>query len=468
MLIRILLGVLALLLAGLYALWLDAVQPDEIRSAARLSGERWFRLQMEGSHIGYVHTRSWRDDRGDWRFESLTHFSLNGEAPVSISDRLEFEAAPPHALTAAEHWTRRGGSGREGVIVESGGNGTTNTFVRGAETDSRPAHWSYGLGDYLGLEVWLTRERPDAGNRFNARIFDFDRGEPVGRTFRIVEKNDTGYLVESPAPLQATTIQLDRRLAPVELSMAGIFIARRTTRSDALAARTPLHLTDFRIPLNRRLENPQGIEHLRLSGPRGLDLSRIWPQAGRSGRGWTLESNANPVSRRGNASHALAETLSYPTSHPQVTRLARRATGDSEDAKERLAHLVEFVHEYIAYRPRGPQRTVLETIAERRGDCTEFANLLTALARSTGLPARTVMGLAYSETAAEAALAFHAWNEVSVNGAWHAVDPTWNQVRADATHIPLPDNQAALLNAMQGRNPLAFEVDEVVYLITGS
>lgn len=463
MLTRTLLGALALLLTGLYALWLDVVQPAEVRSAVQVAGERWYRLLMEGSHIGYVHTRSWRGAPGDWRFETLTHFSLNGEAPVSISDRLAFDAAPPYALAAAEHWVRRGGSDREGVIVETGENGPVNTFVRGAETDSRPVQWSYGLRDYLGLEVWLARDRPSEGSRFSARIFDFDRGEPVSRTFRIVEQNATGYLVESPAPLQATTIQLDRRLVPVELSMAGVFLATRTTRSEALAARTPLHLTDFRVSLDRSLDNPHRVERLRLSARQGLDLGRIWPQARRAGGGWILESSANPVSRHNETSTALAETLSYPISHPQVTRLARRAVGDSPDVEKRLAHLVEFVHEYIAYRPQGPQRNVLETIAERSGDCTEYANLLTALARSAGLPARTVMGLAYSERAAGAALAFHAWNEVAVDGAWHAVDPTWNQVRADATHILLPHNHAALLHSLQGSNPLAFAIDEVVY-----
>ena len=462
MLIRVFLGVLALLSAGLYVLWLDAAQPAEIRSAARLSGERWYRLLMEGEHIGYVHTRSWRGPRGDWRFETLTHFSLNGEAPVSISDRLEFQAAPPYALSSAEHWSRRGGADPEGVIVESDGEATTNTFVRGAEMDFRPADWNYRLRDYVGLEVWLARDRPREGDRFTARMPDFDRGEPVNRTFRIVGENSTGYLVESPAPLRATTIQLNRRFVPVELSMAGIFIVARATRGDALAARTPLHLTDFRIPLDRRLENLEDIERLRLAGGRGLDLSRIWPQARRAAGGWRLEFSANPISRRDNPSSALAETLRYPIAHPQVTRLARQAVGDSEDREESLARLVGFVHEFIAYRPRGPQRTVLETIAERSGDCTEFADLLTAMARSAGLPARTVMGLAYSESA-QAALAFHAWNEVSVNGAWLAVDPTWNQLRADATHIPLPDNQAALLQSMQGRNPLAFTIEAVRY-----
>ena len=459
---RLLLGLLALVLAGLYASWLDTAQPAEIRSAVRLAGERWYRLLMEDRHIGYVHTRSWRDGGGGWRFETLTQFSLNGEAPVSISDRLHFHNAPPYALAAAEHWTRRSGAEPSGVIVTANGDGLSAAFVRGARTDAHPADWDYGLSDYLGLETWLAQQRPQPGERFTARMPDFDRGEPVNRTFRILEKTITGYLIESPAPLRATTIQLDRRLAPVELSMAGIFVVARASRADALAARTPLHLTDFRIPLDRRLEEPAKIEHLRLTGGTGLDLRRIWPQARRRGGEWLIELTPNPISRHDDPAGALAETLSYPISHPQITDLARQAVGDSTDAPTRLARLVTFVHDYIAYRPQGPQRTVLETIAERSGDCTEYASLLTTLARSAGLPARTVMGLAYSERSG-ATLAFHAWNEVAVNGTWQAVDPTWNQLRADATHIPMPDNQAALLHSMQGRNPLAFRIDEVGY-----
>ncbi len=93
----------------------------------RQEGERYYRLLMEGAQIGYVHARSWQDNRGDWRFETLTHFSLNREAPVSISDRLVFQAGPPYSLSAAEHWNRRGGAAPEGVILQSDGATTTTT-----------------------------------------------------------------------------------------------------------------------------------------------------------------------------------------------------------------------------------------------------------------------------------------------------------------------------------------------------
>ena len=475
--IRLVAGLLALVLAGLYVVWLDSAQPAEIRKAARLAGERWYRLLMEGEHIGYVHTRSWRDAKGGWRFETLTHFSLNHEAPVSISDRLDFHHAPPYPLIAAEHWNRRGGSAPEGVVMVSDGKAMRATLVRGTETDTRPTDWDYRLRDYLGLEIWLAEQQPPAGARFTARMPDFDRGTPVDRTFHVVERNATGYLVTSPAPLRATTIQLDHQLVPAELSMAGVFAVRRASRREALAARTPLHLTNYRIPLDQPLENPGTIERLRLSSGGAYDLSRIWPHARRRAGEWLLELSANPISRRDDPSLALAETLSYPIFHPRIKRLGQQALGDVEDAEQRLASLVQFVHEFIAYRPRGPQRTVLETIAERSGDCTEYANLLTTLARSIGLPARTVMGLAYSESpqpgsardyvpptyGPQPALTFHAWNEVAVDGTWRAVDPTWNQVRVDATHIPMPDNQAALLLAMQGRNPITFEIDDVRY-----
>ena len=491
MLIRLLAGVLALALTGLYAVRLDLAQPAEIRKAARLAGERWYELLMEGDHIGYVHTRSWRDARGDWRFETLTHFSLNREAPVSVSDALHFQAAPPYLMIAAEHWNRRGGSAPEGFVMQSDGDAMIATFVHGAEAQSRPADWNYRLRDYLGLEVWLAEQRPGQGGRFTARMPDFDRGKPVKRTFRVLEENVTGYLIETPAPLRATTIQLDREFAPVELAMAGVFTVTRATRGEALAARTPLHLTSYDIPLDQRLEEHANIERLRLSGGGLHDLSRVWPSARRSAGEWLLELSANTLSRPDNPATELAETLSYPIYHPQVERLTRQATGNSQDAGERLARLVQFVHEYIAYRPEEPQRTVLETIAERSGDCTEFANLLTALARSAGLPARTVMGLAYAEslkpstsreyaypganlepeiarqhvqdTSLRPRLAFHAWNEIAIDGVWRVVDPTWNQLRADATHIPMPDNQAALLQAMQGRDRLAFKVEDIYY-----
>ena len=67
-----------------------------------------------------------------------------------------------------------------------------------------------------------------------------------------------------------------------------------------------------------------------------------------------------------------------------------------------------------------------------RGDCNDATTLFVALARSTGLPARTVGGLIYLN----GRFYYHAWAEVYLND-WIAVDPTFDQFPADAAHVPI-------------------------------
>lgn len=72
-------------------------------------------------------------------------------------------------------------------------------------------------------------------------------------------------------------------------------------------------------------------------------------------------------------------------------------------------------------------RRVLEN---RRGDCNEFATLFVALARASGLPARTVSGVLYVNDR----FYYHAWAEVYIAD-WVAVDPMFDQYPADAARL---------------------------------
>ncbi|MCZ6656471.1 MAG: transglutaminase-like domain-containing protein [Gammaproteobacteria bacterium] len=461
MLLRLSSGLLALVMIGVFALWLTVSKPIELISAERLEGERWYQLNLDGQQVGYLHTRTHQDQRGSWQFDSLTHFALTDGQPVSITDHLRFHPAPPYQLVAAEHWNQRRGSAPEGMVIESGSDGLTASFIHGAESTQHALDWDYALKDYLAFEGWLATHAPSSGDRFYVKTPDFDRGRLVNKVFHVVEKNLTGYLVESPAPLKATTIQLDASFAPIELSMAGLFTLKQSTMREALKTRTPLHLSNYSIPLDRRLEAAENIAKLDMSITSQHDLRQIWPEAKRRHNDWQVSFFANPTSAQNDPRQAIAETLTFPIFHPDVERLASQMPA-SNKAERQLAELVSFVHGYLEYRPDTPSTPVLETIEKRIGECTEFADLLTTLARSVGMPAITVIGLAYAD-GAEPALAFHAWNEVAVDGVWQAVDPTWNQIRVDATHIPLPANQAALLRMMQGWNRIRFTVDDVHY-----
>lgn len=59
--------------------------------------------------------------------------------------------------------------------------------------------------------------------------------------------------------------------------------------------------------------------------------------------------------------------------------------------------------------------------------------MFTALSRHLGIPTRIQMGLVYLE----GQFLYHAWPLVYLDGKWQAVDPTFGQQVADATHLPL-------------------------------
>lgn len=61
-------------------------------------------------------------------------------------------------------------------------------------------------------------------------------------------------------------------------------------------------------------------------------------------------------------------------------------------------------------------------LTAQAGDCTEFAYLVTALARLNGIPARVVEGYLLTEQAKVQAADYHAWAEYYADGRWHLVD----------------------------------------------
>ena len=73
----------------------------------------------------------------------------------------------------------------------------------------------------------------------------------------------------------------------------------------------------------------------------------------------------------------------------------------------------------------------------RRGDCNEHTFLFVALARSVNIPAKIKNGLVYLKRR----FYYHSWASVYVDGRWIDVDPTFNQLPADVTHILLGEGE---------------------------
>jgi len=75
-----------------------------------------------------------------------------------------------------------------------------------------------------------------------------------------------------------------------------------------------------------------------------------------------------------------------------------------------------------------------ESITSKSGNCQTHARLYTALARAAGIPTRFVSGLVYLDGKG---FLYHSWAESFIEGRWVSVDPTYNQLPADPTHIKL-------------------------------
>jgi hypothetical protein len=123
---------------------------------------------------------------------------------------------------------------------------------------------------------------------------------------------------------------------------------------------------------------------------------------------------------------------------PAIRKLAEKAVGQTRNDAQRMQKLTQFVHDYV--KDEGPSvgyASALETVHTRRGDCTEHAVLLAAMARAIGIPSRVVTGLAYDGRYAgkNRVLIPHTWIQAWVNGAWQEYDAA--MPRYDYAHLAM-------------------------------
>ncbi len=186
---------------------------------------------------------------------------------------------------------------------------------------------------------------------------------------------------------------------------------------------------------------PEPRERLRLR-KNGRDTVEIIQAA-------ALQAHAAPY-RLPSQDTALARWLApeplIQSHDPRIAAQARRII-ERERAPARVAELLtHWVHRTLrrAIPPPGSVPSSVKVLETARGDCNEATTLFVALARSTGLPARTVGGLIYLN----GRFYYHAWAEVYLNE-WIAVDPTFDQFPADAAHLPIATGGGGLARQIE-------------------
>jgi len=153
----------------------------------------------------------------------------------------------------------------------------------------------------------------------------------------------------------------------------------------------------------------------------------------------------------------LEPEMTVQSDHPAIVEKARKVSGGLEDPVQVIRRLMAWVYTHVEKRPLVSVPDALTVLEKQVGDCNEHAVLLTALLRAADIPARVCVGVVYTA----GRFYYHAWVEAHV-GTWVALDPTMNQMPADATHIKLArgdmDKQVDLI-ALMGQ----LEIDVLDY-----
>ena len=147
-----------------------------------------------------------------------------------------------------------------------------------------------------------------------------------------------------------------------------------------------------------------------------------------------------------------ASTLYLDWHTPAVKAAALQVASDYDKPWDVALALWKYVDKAINIKSLGvafdPASNVLST---GKGDCTEHAVLLAALARARGIPSRVVAGLTQVPGTGgyEWEFGYHAWTECWIDGTWVSLDAALRQAPVDVSHIALG------VSAVDGSDPLA-------------
>lgn len=393
------------------------------------------------------------------RGSRLSMWMLEGDRRVAIATAgdEDYEAAPPFGLRRMRLTRQQGDEVTTTMVERDGGEFAIVQEGAGAPQRRRMPALGFGLRDTLAEAQWLLGD-PEPGARLHVRTLDTDQLAVLVTTTTLLAKGTTAggerwFDVERTGASDGS-VERDR-LAADGSSLLWQLGSLQLRRESCDTAASGVAAVDFgqlgSVPVATPLGDPRRIAGLELllQGPAAAAFADAPGQraeaadGGEGGVRLRTEAGLAVTADADEQARCRRATLRLPADDPQLRALADKAIAGAADDGERVRRLCAFVASFVADDAVVcDHATVARVVQSRRGDCSDHALLLATLLRAAGLPARTVAGLVYAGDAA-AAFTPHEWCEVVVDGSWLAVDPMWNEVPADATHLRLSASAAA-------------------------
>jgi hypothetical protein len=427
----------------------------------------WFGLYVLGQKAGWSKasiTKEKRDGKAVLVGRAETSISAQvGPRSVTRStfDEKVYEAKPAGRLVSFR--ARRTGDGgdrelvgrcgpKECVVVITGGGERTERRIphpgETADDADAPRLAAAQRGTVTGWQLEVDRLR---ARRMEARFLAREKVAAAGVEVpvSIVEERDIGP--EGDRLATRVTIADDGRVLEIRI---GDIVAKAETETTAhrLDKVDLFGLTRVKLQEPLSQDVPATLRYRIRGLPQAFrtDDPRQRFEAGADGGEAILTVTAAPPAAadpardppRGKVAAAhealLAPTPEIDADAPPIRALARELVGTTRGVYAASRTIADAVHQRLEKTYGASRDRASEVLASGKGDCTEHTLLFTALARAAGIPARQVHGLVFARyDDGVPALYWHAWPEVLAGSEWIALDPTFGQDVADATHIAL-------------------------------
>lgn len=449
------LGWLMLLLLYPRLLVAQEVDPRE------LEGRHWYGLYFNEQKAGYAVHSLEVDDAGTVVVTEDAVFNVN---MGQIAQRMRVFTQRTYAARGdliSINMSVEDPSGTKQFIGATDAEIMMFRTIRGDErTEEVRARPKESLADAL-RQYELITNGPSIGDEISFTLFEPLYAQEVSGTSRIAaihEKEIDGemrtvYEVHSMldlVPVESVSLVLDNGVTYRD-QVADIIEMRLETEEEATReVPVPDVVTSNAAILDAPIVDARSREALtlRLSGPLRPehlidDARQSFMPAGEAFRFLGHRRNPNAIQSLSlpledldeELAKWLAPSLYVQSDDERLIDKAAEIIGDETDAFQAAQLLNNWVYANVRKTFSARLSEALEVLENLEGDCTEHSVLFVGLARAAGIPAREVAGLVYVD-APEPGFYFHQWAKVWV-GEWVDMDPTFDQVTVDATHIKL-------------------------------
>lgn len=421
---------------------LDVITEEGVRT-----GEEWFGIYQQGRKTGWAHLSTTLEGTAYHLFEE-SELDIKALDTVQRVRTVINSYATKNLLLKYFDFTLESSLTRmfvKGAVVKNmlvlditSGGQTRTERVKLAEPIYLSPHLKPALV-LMGLEPGRKYRFPIFNPATMSRDDAFVTVEGI-ETIKIGDREERVYrLSESFQGMEATSWINESGDTLKETSALG-YVLLRESRAEAKRLDKEGPLVDV-VSLTRIPSDPLPDAGVRTSLTvrlKNADLAGFDLDGDRqtlSGGLLTVSADEAPVSyslpsRDPERAAFLRPTALIQSDDPLIRQETRRILAGEKDARAAALKLNQWVYASLRKQAVVSIPSAVEVLKQKVGDCNEHTALYTALARAAGIPTRMAAGIVYLENG----FYYHAWPEVWL-GRWMAIDPTFGQFPADATHI---------------------------------